>query len=326
MSNKALTLICLLLVTAILIGALGIYLKYDVLRPAGLFQDESIFAVPFLLLADDAAKFTLQHMAEQEIESSETEPSEPLTPATQPEQTAPIKQTQPPTEPPEPVKIDESWFDDALFIGDSRVVGLRDVARLGKAHYFCEVGMTVFKLLNCYTYDYGFGNGNLDKVLQKNTYGKIFIHLGLNECCNDQDVVVAQYQAILDFIKERQPNADIYIMSVMSVTAEKAQSHLFKLELIYGLNKRLKELAAENGLHYLDNNEWAADEDGYLREDMRADGAHLTGKGYRAWAEWIPKKVENMLNSPDGGIPPVIVRPHFKPVPILADENALCPQ
>ena len=70
MSNKALTLICLLLVTAILIGALGIYLKYDVLRPAGLFQDESIFAVPFLLLADDAARFTLQHMAEQEIESS----------------------------------------------------------------------------------------------------------------------------------------------------------------------------------------------------------------------------------------------------------------
>ena len=67
MSNKALTLICLLLVTAILIGALGIYLKYDVLRPAGLFQDESIFAVPFLLLADDAAKFTLQHMAEHEI-------------------------------------------------------------------------------------------------------------------------------------------------------------------------------------------------------------------------------------------------------------------
>ena len=217
MSNKALTLICLLLVTAILIGALGIYLKYDVLRPAGLFQDESIFAVPFLLLADDAAKFTLQHMAEQEIESSETEPSEPLTPATQPEQTAPIKQTQPPTEPPEPVKIDESWFDDALFIGDSRVVGLRDVARLGKAHYFCEVGMTVFKLLNCYTYDYGFGNGNLDKVLQKNTYGKIFIHLGLNECCNDQDVVVAQYQAMLDVSTE----LHIWLLPLLKSLAEK---------------------------------------------------------------------------------------------------------
>lgn len=305
MKNKLLTLTCLLIVTAILIGGLGAYLKYEVLRPLDLFQDQSIFAVPFMLLADDASQYTLQRMAQKEIEPPETEPPEPVEPETQPIETLPVEEeeTQPPTEPPEPVEIDETWFDDALFIGDSRAVGLRDYARIGKAHYFCEVGMTVFKVLNNYAYDYTFGGSNLDKVLQKYTYGKIFIHLGLNECCNDQDLVIEQFQAVIDFIRERQPDTEIWIMSVMSVTEEKAQSRLFKLELIYGLNYRLKELAAEYGLHYIDTNEWAADEEGYLREDIRSDGAHLTVDGYRAWSQWILEKVEALLNSPDGGIP-----------------------
>ena len=34
---------------------------------------------------------------------------------------------------------DESFFDDALFIGDSRMVNVANYARLGSADYFADV-------------------------------------------------------------------------------------------------------------------------------------------------------------------------------------------
>ena len=49
-------------------------------------------------------------------------------------------ETEPTTEP----APDESWFDDALFIGESRTAGLQGYGRLGKADYFCGEGLTVY--------------------------------------------------------------------------------------------------------------------------------------------------------------------------------------
>lgn len=41
---------------------------------------------------------------------------------------------------------DMAYFDDALFIGDSRTVGIAEYGYLENADYFADVSMTVFKL------------------------------------------------------------------------------------------------------------------------------------------------------------------------------------
>lgn len=296
MKKFTITLAGLLLIATVLFAALGAYLKYDVLAPFDLYQDKSIIEVPFLLLGDESAQYTLLYAAQKEQEPPETEPlgTEPPEAVTDPVEETQIPETEPPETEPVVLDIEERWFDDALFIGDSRTTGLRDIARLGEAHYFCDLNMTVFKVMNYSVYDKGFGRKHLDEVLEKYTYGKIFIHLGLNECANDHDMIIEKYQELIDLIREKQPDAVIVLQSIMTVSDAKASDPKFSMENIQGLNERIQELAEANGLLYQDTNEWAADEDGYLREEIRMDGAHPTGVGYREWAQWILEQARYM--------------------------------
>lgn len=286
MKKHVITLTSLLLISTLLICSLGAYLKYDILKPLGLYQDASIVEVPFLLMADDAAIYALQSQAVKENQPPETIPPATESPVqTEPEEEEP---TEVPTEPPtEPIVITENWFDDVLFIGDSRTVGLRDMARLGEADYFCAGSMSVFTVQGWECSDRDFFNKYLHQVLSTNTYGKIYIHLGLNECGNDHDLVIEKYQDLIDLVQEKQKDAELILQSVMTVTKYKADNPNFSLEKITALNERIKTLAEENELHFIDTNELMADEEGYLREDYAYDGAHPTGLGYQAWAQWI---------------------------------------
>ena len=76
--------------------------------------------------------------------TEETAPPTTVPPTTIPPTTVPP--TTAPTEPTVSVP-DESWFDDALFIGESRTAGLKVYGRLGKADYFCGEGLTVYGVL-----------------------------------------------------------------------------------------------------------------------------------------------------------------------------------
>lgn len=298
MKNKLLTLLCLLTVSALIVASLGAYLKFAVLHPLELYQDESVIAVPFLLLSDDAVKFALQSQSERENLPPETAP--PVTEA--PPATENVLETQPsvPETEPEPtlppyLDLDETWFDDALFIGDSRTVGLRELARLGEADYFCAQNLTVFQVLTVRCSDHDrFYKKHLDEVLQDKTYGKIFIHLGLNECINKPELIAEKYQEILDTIRKYQPDAAIIVQAVMTVTDYKASHKEFSLERITALNETLAKLAEDNGILYIDTNEWAADEEGYLREEIAMDGSHPTAKGYQQWADWLMEKVKTL--------------------------------
>ena len=302
MDKKLIRILCLLLVTTLLVTGIGGYLKYGILSELGLFQEESLIAVPFMLMADEAAKFALKnHMQKQ----NETQPAETDPIPTEPpvEETVSHPETQPPTEiptepatepPTEPVviEIDESWFDDALFIGDSRVADMRDMARLGDADYFCATSMTVFQIMQAHCSDLDFYSKNLDYVLSNNTYGKIYIHLGLNEVGYGPDLIVAKFRELVNMIREKQPDAAIIIQSVMTVRDYFAKG-TFALENIYGLNERLKQFAEEEGLFYEETNDFAADEAGFMRPEISYDGAHPIGTGYQEWAAWIMENAKN---------------------------------
>ncbi len=304
MKRWTLTLAGLLLLSTLLLAGAGAYLKYDVMAPLGLFEGESIIEVPFLLVGDGAARYALLNLSEPEqhpTEPEQTVPEEPEPPVeTAPPETQPEETEPPATEPePEPLDIDEGWLADALFIGDSRTTGLRDFARVGEPHYFCDVNMTVFRIMEVKVYHKGFGLKMLKDVLEKNQYGKIFIHLGLNECSKDHDLVMGKYRELVELIQEKNPDAKIILQAIMTVTKDKASNPQFSMDKIQDLNDRIKSLAEEKGLIFQDTNEWAGDENGYLREEISMDGAHPTGMGYREWIAWILEEARYM------GIPQV---------------------
>lgn len=283
------TLATMLAVTTILVALTGTYLKAAVLESLQVYQDESVLAIPFLLMTDDAVKYMLKVKANTEA----TEPQETEWEVQEEPETIPPEKEMPETEPveipTEPVEITEEWFDDALFIGDSRILGMRYQRRLGKADYFTQMSMSTFSAMYWQLSDARFFDKNLEYVLSNFEYKKILIHLGLNECGYDHELVISAYQDLIDMIRKYQPDAAIIVQSVMTVSRGKATDEQFTLERINNLNRLLRELADQNGLYYQDTNEFAADEEGYLRDDISNDGTHPHNFGYEEWIEFIMK-------------------------------------
>lgn len=294
MKNRNNVLLVMLLVTAILVAAIGCYLKYGFLRPFDLYREDPVMAVPFLLLIDKPAQARI-HAA-----MTPTEPTEPTEPPIEPPTealTEPVVEdateiaTEPQTEPPtEPIVIDESWFDDVLFIGDSRCQPMSVYAPLGDADYFAAAGASIFDIRFRECYIEGCGMINLDRLFGKKTYGKIYIMLGVNGLYSPHEDILKEYQVLIDMIREKQPDAVIIVHSIMTVNREQAESPTktyYRLENIYGVNEKLAELAVGQKLFYIDVNEVFADEEGYLPDEMTHDGFHLYSDSYQVWAQWL---------------------------------------
>lgn len=309
MKKHLLTLSCMLLISSLVMAGFGAYLKYAVLGPLELYQDRNIIELPFQLLTDSGMRYTVQAKMEKENETAapeETlEPTQPVTEmpteevteaATDPteftEPTEPTETDPPETEPPvtEPVyiQVEESWFDDVLFIGDSRTVGLRDYARLGEAEYFASIGMSVFDVFDVWAEDREFGTKKLDYVLSNRSYGKVIIALGLNDCGEGQELIMEHFRKLIDYVKEMQPDAKIILHGIITVGRNKAkEAWYFGIDNLYQLNEGMKLLADGETVFYIDANEWLADEEGYLPSEWSGDGCHPYATGYQEWSMWI---------------------------------------
>lgn len=191
------------------------------------------------------------------------------------------------TEPPPPapvfVKSDPSYFDDALFIGDSRTVGIYEYGTLKNADYFCSVGLA------SYTIDGEYVNGcTIYDMLSYEQYGKIYVMLGINEVGNDFDYTMNQFVKLINNIKEYQPDALIYIMANLHVTqARQSQGDSINNESINNLNSAMAELSDGQKVFYLDVNEIFDDTDGNLMSECSNDGVHVLAKYYQTWCDWL---------------------------------------
>ena len=119
-------------------------------------------------------------------EPPKTEPPETKPPTTEPPTTEPPTTEPPETEPPITEPDDGSYFSDALFIGDSRTVGLYLYGRLRDdgATFFAKNGATVYTFLNGFETakpDSRMGDRTLSEVLAGRKFGKIYILFGINE-------------------------------------------------------------------------------------------------------------------------------------------------
>ena len=74
--------------------------------------------------------------------------------------------------------VDASYFDDALFIGDSHTDGFKDYAGLNNADYLCHNGLTVWSAVEKAEFP---GKQTLAQALSGKHYGKIYLMLGINE-------------------------------------------------------------------------------------------------------------------------------------------------
>lgn len=194
-------------------------------------------------------------------------------------------------------------MEDALFIGDSRTVGLMEYAQIEEADFFCNVGMSVFSIYDKPVSVPEMGKVTLEELLSGKKYGKIYIMLGINEMGYPFESIVKEYRELIAFVREKEPETKIFLQANLHVTGARSDGDaVYNNAAINRLNTALKEMADGQDIFYLDANPLFDDEDGNLSSDKSADQTHLYAKYYEVWGSWIEDQTASLMrgNHVDG--------------------------
>ncbi len=188
-------------------------------------------------------------------------------------------------------EVDDDYFCDALFIGDSRTVGLSEYCEEldTRATFYSKVSLTIFDVMKKEFIKTDDGKMGVEQALSENSFGKIYIMLGLNEIgTGDTEYFTDAYREVIDRIRELQPDAIIYIQGIMHVTARKSdKDKFFNNNRINERNEGLKALADQKDIFYIDMNEAVDDGNGNLDSSLSFDDVHLKASSYERWHEYL---------------------------------------
>lgn len=190
---------------------------------------------------------------------------------------------------PESEAVDDSYFADAVFVGDSRTEGLKMYSGLDSSQFFSSVGMDVDKVFTDQAVSL---NGQLLTVaqaLEQASYSKVYIMLGMNELGWVYESVFADnYARIIDTIRESHPDATIYVQSILPVSQWKDGSNdIYTNANVVRLQKALVAMCEEKGVNYVNVAEGIQDEQGHLPSEATQDGVHLTPEYCQRWMDYL---------------------------------------
>ena len=233
-------------------------------------------------------------LSPEEPKTSQPEAPAEETPAEPQKEGAPDR----PVMPEEPVEtipeespadpVEDTYFDDAVFLGDSRTEGFRLYSGLNTGKYLYATGATVASVFNK-SVDTPLGKMPLLDALGQMDCGKIYVMLGINELgWNGTDIFRNQSAKLIERLQADHPDATIVIQSILPVSAKQdAKGSYVNNQRIDAYNQVLQELAETYGVVYLNVAEAVMDEDGYLRADWNFDGVHLNKAGCQAWLDYL---------------------------------------
>ena len=214
-------------------------------------------------------------------------PAEPEIPADVP---ADVPEEMPWTPVPESEPVDDSYFDDVAFVGDSRTDGFRLYSGLERGTYFCVTGETVASATDMENWKTEDGRKiSLADAVAAADCGKIYLMLGVNELgWNGTDIFRSHAENLLRRLQADHPDAEIVVQSLLPVSAEQdAKGSYVNNQRILAYNQVWMELAEETGCDYVNIAEAVTGEDGCLPAEMSFDGVHLNRAGCHAWLDYL---------------------------------------
>lgn len=189
----------------------------------------------------------------------------------------------------------ESYFADALFIGDSRTQSLMLYGTLYDADFVSTRGYNTPQYFSEVISINGTETTGTDFVGSKqNAYKDVYLMLGTNELGYDLGVFIENYRAVIKDVKAKQANANIYLNAILPVTKSKDDTNDVwgvKNSNIIIFNKELRKLADEEGIYFLDASSVIANEAGYLPEEISPDGVHFDKSTVDKWQSFIQTHV-----------------------------------
>ena len=177
--------------------------------------------------------------------------------------------------------VSEAYFNNTLFIGDSRMLGFSIYRKLEGATYYCYQSADAFTILDKEYELAPYGMISLYTLLSVQRFDKIYISLGINNVAAGIENHKKHYKRLIDTVLTFQPNAIIYLLANLHVTAEIINdSPYLTNENINLINGFISEFADNRRIFYLDPNVCYDDEFGNMDSELSYDHAHIYVKHY----------------------------------------------
>ncbi len=255
-----------------------------ILYSIGLCAAAAVKEIGYLIAQSAPQKQSKVELSSAESMRTDSIPAKPplsLPGSSQPEESAVSSQ------PKQNVPVGE--FDNAVFIGDSRTEGLRNYDGLGNATYYAVKGLMVNTIFTKPAITLDNSKVTVMQAMKQKKYNKVFIMLGVNELgWSSTATFIQDYGKAIDEIKKDQPDAEIYVQSILPVTAKKSGSDkVYNNKNINYYNQQLKAMAAKKGVHFLKVDSAVSDAAGNLPENASTDGVHLNNEYCKKWCEYL---------------------------------------
>lgn len=197
-----------------------------------------------------------------------------------------------------PVQLNDAYFDNALFIGDSIMEGIRQyVAKnrsveptLSDARFLTSVaGVSIAGLAqNGMGFHYQGADQSLQQILTQTAPARIFLMLGLNDlAAADPDIagIISNYGKLISQIREAVPGAEVIVMTNPPKLAsgwlpDYTANRNFNNALIADFVDALIQMCGDRGIPYADTHQALQDGNGALPDDYCRDGfVHINDAG-----------------------------------------------
>lgn len=205
---------------------------------------------------------------------------------------------------------DASFFDDAVFVGDSVSLGLNYYVSdqrnygecLGQAKFLTSGSLGSGHAVAAVSSEslhptYRGEKRRIEDSIAVMQAKKVFIMLGMNDIAlYGIDKSLENYKELVDCIIEKNPGIQIYAQSCTPM-AQGCERSMLNNRSIKKYNTALQTLCTQNGWNYVDVHSVVTDADGFLRSDYCSDpssmGIHFTPTGCAAWVNYLLNYVNN---------------------------------
>lgn len=248
---------------------------------------------------------TADHAQASTVGETETETETTAAATTKADKTTTVKHTKPPktTKTPKTEKttkrsgssggketmtyhdMDYSCFDDCAFIGNSRVLDLKNYGLA--ENVYASVGLTVDTV---FTEKASGSSVVIIDELKGKHFKKVFLMFGDNECgWPNTSVFIKRYAKVIAAVRERVPEAEIYLQSVLPISraADAKNEYGCNNAAIKKVNEAIKQLAKDEGVRYINPAASMTDSQGFLPDEAASDGVHLRKKYCRIWLNYL---------------------------------------
>lgn len=194
---------------------------------------------------------------------------------------------------PASAKIDDSYFADTFFGGDSRMGSIAlysDLSNKGAEIYYSEsLRLWAVETADVETPS---GTSTMYDLMMNTTKSNIYLLLGINEIRSDSFTDwAAYYDEIITALLTQKPGVNVYLMmTYYPQTLADIDPDLLKKN-IDEINGDMRDIAVKHHLYLLDIDPSMKDANGKVREDLVWDGLHFNEAGGQAYADYVATHV-----------------------------------